>query len=91
MSPEIYYEHSFDGHAVDVWAAATVLLFMLTGRRFRGPPLIDRAFDQLQDEQLGVRLSDEAKDLLKRMFRLDPRNRLTLVEIRNHRWMMRDR
>mmetsp|Transcript_16768 Transcript_16768/g.34994 ORF Transcript_16768/g.34994 Transcript_16768/m.34994 type:complete len:200 (+) Transcript_16768:857-1456(+) len=91
MSPEIYNEHSFDGHAVDIWAAATVLLFMLTGRRFREPPRNDRAFDQLQDEQLGVRLSDEAKDLLKKMFRLDPRNRLTLGEIRNHGWMVHDR
>ena len=79
MAPEIYRRLPFDGHAIDVWAAGTVLLFMLTGRRLSNPPLIDRVFDGVE---LG--LSYEATDLLRRMFRLDPNDRLTLQQIQQH-------
>jgi len=79
MSPEIYKKQPFDGHAVDIWGASTVLLFMLTGKRLRDPPLFDRAFEKVE---LG--LSHEATDLLRKMFRLDPKDRLTLQQIQNH-------
>ena len=79
MSPEIYRRKAFDGHAIDLWAAGTVLLFMLTGKRLSNPPLIDRAFDGVD---LG--LSNEATDLLRKMFRLDPKDRLTLQQILVH-------
>jgi serine/threonine protein kinase len=79
MSPEIYRKLPFDGHAIDVWAAGTVLLFMLTGKRLSNPPLIDRAFEGVE---LG--LSHEATDLLRKMFRLEPKDRLTLEQIKMH-------
>jgi len=82
MSPELIRKLPFDGHAVDVWAAGTILLFMLTGKRLHNPPLIDRAFDSVD---LGV--SYEAMDLLRKMFRLDPNNRLSLEQIKNHNWV----
>jgi len=59
--------------------AGTILLFMLTGKRLDNPPLVDRAFDRAD---LG--LSYEAMDLLRKMFRLDPENRLTLEQIKDH-------
>jgi serine/threonine protein kinase len=79
MSPEVYRQLPFDGHAIDVWAAGTVLLFMLTGKRLSNPPLIDRAFEGVE---LG--LGHDASDLLRKMFRLDPENRLTLEQIQRH-------
>lgn len=79
MAPEIWQMSPFDGHSVDLWAAATILLFMLTGARLERVPDIDRFFDNYD---LG--LSDEVTDLLSRMFRLDPHDRLTLEEIRKH-------
>mmetsp|Transcript_25870 Transcript_25870/g.52611 ORF Transcript_25870/g.52611 Transcript_25870/m.52611 type:complete len:235 (+) Transcript_25870:918-1622(+) len=82
MSPEIFKQMPFDGHAVDVWSVATVLLFMLTGKRLASPPTIDRPFDQMD---LG--LSYDAMDLLRRMFRLDPKDRLSLEDIMNHGWV----
>ena len=79
MSPEIYRKLPFDGHAIDIWAAGTVLLFMLTGKRLSNPPLVDRAFDSFE---LG--LSHEATDLLRKMFRLEAKDRLTLNQITMH-------
>ncbi|KAL7532509.1 hypothetical protein ACHAXR_004675 [Thalassiosira sp. AJA248-18] len=79
ICPEIYMSRPLDGHAVDIWAAGTILLFMLTGKRLEKPPLVDRAFDSVD---LGI--SYEAMDLLRKMFRLDPNNRLSLGQIRDH-------
>ncbi len=56
---------------------------MLTGMRFELPPLIDGALDDV--ENLGI--SDEAMDLLRKMLRFNPNNRLTLGQISTHAWM----
>ena len=82
MAPELMLREPFDGQAVDVWAAGTILLFMLTGKRLDNPPLIDRAFDRVD---LGV--SADAMDLLRRMFRRNAADRLSLDEVRNHAWV----
>lgn len=79
MAPEIFRQLPFDGYASDIWGAGTVLLFMLTGKRMSNPPLFDRAFEGIE---LG--LSCEATDLLRKIFRLDPKDRLTLEQIQQH-------
>ncbi len=85
MPPEIYLGRAFDGHAVDIWSTGTVLLFMLTGRRLVVPPLRDGVFDNVEPTELG--LSDAAMDLLRRIFRLRPEDRLTLDEICAHQFL----
>lgn len=56
---------------------------MLTGMRFSLPPQSDGALDGV--DNLGI--SNEAMDLLRRILRFNPNNRLTLEEIRAHAWM----
>ncbi|KAL7491903.1 hypothetical protein ACHAWT_001263 [Skeletonema menzelii] len=85
MSPEIKAEQPFDGHAVDLYATGTVLLFMLTGKRLLGPITEDRMFDSVEPNQLGV--SVEAMDLLRQMFRMNPVDRLTLNQILAHQFL----
>ena len=53
---------------------------MLTGKRLQNPPLIDNAFDNVQLDYV----SRDAMDLLRKMFRLDPKNRLSLEQIKVH-------
>jgi serine/threonine protein kinase len=72
-----------------VYSAGTILLFMLTGRRFEilqwieHPSLLDRVLDF--HAYLGI--SYEAMDLLKHMLMLDPTHRYTLRQICAHPWM----
>jgi serine/threonine protein kinase len=96
MSPEIYKnKDAFDGYAVDVWAAGVILFLMLTGF----PPweracATDERFkymtagylvQMLSEWELGI--SSDAMDLLQRMMWLDPKDRLSLDQVRGHPWM----
>lgn len=97
MSPEIYKnQEPFDGYAVDMWAAGVILFLMLTGF----PPweracMTDERFkymtagylvQMLTEWNLG--LSSDAMDLLQRMLFLDPKDRLSLEQVRAHPWML---
>ena len=97
MSPEVYgNEEPFDGFAVDMWAAGVILFLMLTGfppweracrsdERFHymtGGYLVQ----MLTEWEIG--LSSDAMDLLQRMLFLDPKDRLSLEQVRAHPWMV---
>ena len=97
MSPEIYKNQKpFDGFAVDMWAAGVILFLMLTGF----PPWeracqTDERFKYMSAGYLvqmltewDVGLSSDAMDLLQRMLFLDPKDRLSLDQVRAHPWMM---
>lgn len=96
MSPEIYgNKEPFDGFTVDLWAAGVILFLMLTGF----PPWeracgTDERFkymtagylvQMLTEWDLG--LSQDSMDLLQRMLFLDPKDRLSLDQVRSHPWM----
>ena len=95
MSPEIRYSHPFDGHAVDLWAVGVILFMMLTGGQpWDRADLTDGEFRNISQGNLAehlinynLDLSDEAVDLMQRMFKLYPRERLSINQIRAHPWM----
>ena len=96
QSPEVFAnQDNFDGFAIDLWAAGVILYIMLTGF----PPYdqasrTDQRFDLIVAgrlmEQLrnwDIFLSDEAGDLLQKMLRLNPRDRLNLSQVMAHPWV----
>lgn len=97
MSPEIYNnKDDFDGFAVDMWAAGVILFLMLTGfppweracstdDRFRYMTA-GYLVQMLTEWDLG--LSSDGMDLLQRMLWLDPKDRLSLAQVRAHPWMV---
>lgn len=97
MSPEIYKsKEPFDGHAVDLWAAGVILFLMLTGFPpwERACPTDDR-FKYMSGGYLvqmltewRIPISPDAMDLLQRMLFVDPKDRLSLAQVRAHPWMM---
>ena len=96
MSPEIYKNKDpFDGYSVDLWAAGVILFLMITGFPpwERACPTDERfkymtagyLVQMLTEWDLG--LSQDAMDLLQRMMFLDPKDRLSLDQVRCHPWM----
>ena len=97
MSPEVLaQEKSFDGFAHDLWAAGVILYVLLVGHKpFHLAHKSDTQFLQLaENESLkesliywGINLSDDACDLLQKMLRRSPGQRLTLVQLMQHPWV----
>lgn len=86
VAPEIWQQAPFDGHAVDLWAAGTILLFLLTGMRLESPFHAERILHH-PDTHKELGISFEAMELLRAMLRLDPRQRLSFEQVQNHRWV----
>jgi serine/threonine protein kinase len=97
MSPEIYHSRKpFEGGAVDVWTAGTILFCMLSGNRsYQRPHESDTQYYWMVNglrrllSDWGIMLSEEALHLLENILQVDPRLRFTLDEIVNHPWMAR--
>lgn len=94
MSPEIYVnKEAFEGGAIDVWTAGTILFCMVTGNRsYQKPHSSDPQFYWMTRgltillRDWGVELSPEGVDLLQNMLQIDPRLRLTIDEVLAHPW-----
>eukprot|EP00521_Asterionellopsis_glacialis_P016723 CAMPEP_0195300208 /NCGR_PEP_ID=MMETSP0707-20130614/26956_1 /TAXON_ID=33640 /ORGANISM="Asterionellopsis glacialis, Strain CCMP134" /LENGTH=457 /DNA_ID=CAMNT_0040362837 /DNA_START=159 /DNA_END=1532 /DNA_ORIENTATION=+ len=94
MSPEIYKNQTaFDGEAVDVFTAGTILFCMLSGNKsYERPEITDSQFYWMTHglsqllESWGVDLSREALKLLEGMLHISPKLRLSLDEVIDHPW-----
>lgn len=95
MSPEIYRNRKpFDGQAIDVWSAGTVLWCMVTGNQSYSRPhgsdaqycLISRDLNRLLTIWR-IELSQECAHLIQGMLHRDPRLRLTIDEVLDHPWL----
>jgi len=99
ISPEVLQNgESFDGFAIDLWAGGVILFIMLVGLPpFEWATQDDPRFRMITGGGLMTMLqqwqrpiSEEAGDLLQRMLQEDPRDRLTLIEVMDHPWVVDD-
>ena len=85
----------FDGCAIDMWAVGVILFIMLTGEMpWQFPDATDLKFQKFTDGWIepylkgqGYPLSPNAYCLLQRMLWLNPRDRLSMAQVRAHPWM----
>jgi len=99
IAPEVLQSSEpFDGFGVDVWAAGIILFIMIVGLppfewahdedpRFK---MITRGNLRAMLRQWNRTISDDAAELLQNMLRKDPRDRLSLMEVMDHRWVVNE-
>jgi len=93
---ELYNATGYKGHPADIWSCAVVLFVMLTGR----PPFVRPLHRSLNKDLVRCKhfvrvmrgdgydgVPEEAKELLKKLFLLNPDERLTIDGIFAHPWM----
>jgi len=89
IAPEVLKGKGYEGFGIDIWSAGVVLYTMLYGAvPFKSSnakelhKLILQGRYVLKDD-----VSEDARDLIKRLLERNPRKRFAIPEILAHRWM----
>jgi len=89
IAPEILRDKGYEGFSVDIWSAGVALYAILYGTvPFKGSDMKALQKQILKGQYtLKDDISNEARDLLKKMLDIDPRKRITGQEILLHPWL----
>lgn len=88
-APEMIAGKKYNGLMADIWSSGVVLFTMICGylpfEDQDTPVLYQKILDGVYEEP--DHLSEEAKDLLRKVLNVDPNKRLGIEEIKAHKWM----
>ncbi|KVI01986.1 Protein kinase, ATP binding site-containing protein [Cynara cardunculus var. scolymus] len=98
IAPEVLLKKEYDGKIADVWSCGVTLYVMLVGAYpFEDPEepknfrkTIQRILNVQYSIPAYVHISTGCRHLISRIFVADPAKRITMDEIRNHEWFMRN-
>ena len=89
IAPEVFGNSGYKGFSCDVWSLGVTLYYMLKGEQ----PFKGKNLEELKKNIFGQKcnkiefISEEAGDLLDKMLKKNPEERITLDEIFNHKWI----
>ena len=84
FAPEVYQEKEYDGKKNDIWSCGVVLYNMLTNN-WPYDPKTYYSKKKLNFQWYSTYIKDEnALDLLNKIFKFDPKDRITIEEIKKH-------
>jgi len=91
-APELINGKIYNGASIDIWSCGVILFALLTGSLPFDEEHIPKLYQKIRDCQytMPLKLSESAKDLIKRMLQSDPMDRITISEIKNHTWFNND-
>jgi len=86
-APEVFERKMYDGHA-DMWSIGVIMYILLSGitpfeKCFDVP--VEGFDDFPEPEWHGV--SEFAKDLIRNLLQVDPKNRFNTTQVLNHTWL----
>lgn len=91
-APELLKANPYSGPEVDVWSLGVVIYVMATG----SVPFDDKSMPGLHDKikkghvTYPAHLSEECKELLSKIFVVDPKQRIIMTNIKHHPWILKD-
>lgn len=98
IAPEVLSRKEYDGKIADVWSCGVTLYVMLVGAYPFEDPEDPRNFRKTISRILSVqysipdyvRVSSDCRHLLSRIFVANPSKRITIPEIMNHPWFVKN-
>uniref|UniRef100_A0A3Q7FBQ4 non-specific serine/threonine protein kinase n=1 Tax=Solanum lycopersicum TaxID=4081 RepID=A0A3Q7FBQ4_SOLLC len=98
IAPEVLLRKEYDGKIADVWSCGVTLYVMLVGAYpFEDPDepkdfrkTINRILSVQYSVPENIQISEECRHLISRIFVGDPAQRITMPEIRNHVWFLKN-
>ncbi|KAI9719094.1 MAG: hypothetical protein M1812_003724 [Candelaria pacifica] len=91
-APEVISGKLYAGSEVDVWSCGVILYVLLVGRLPFDDEFIPSLFKKIAQGNFSVPnfLSSGAIDLIRRMLMVDPVRRISVQEIRQHPWFVKN-
>ena len=88
IPPEMIKEEGYNPDKSDIWSAGIILYLMLCGHLPFYEEDNQLMYDKILkgDYDIPKFLSDEAKDIIKKILEVDPKKRSNFEEIKNHPW-----
>ena len=87
-APEVILGNPYDGEKADVWSMGVVLYAMVVGKLpFRDTDVKSLLGDIATRLYYPSRLSEELKDFIKKMLVFDPKERMSVSEMKSHSWL----
>ncbi|CAM8914086.1 hypothetical protein QQ045_031775 [Rhodiola kirilowii] len=98
IAPEVLLKKEYDGKIADVWSCGVTLYVMLVGAYPFEDPDEPKNFRKTIHRILNVQysipdyvhVSPECCHLISRIFVADPAKRITMEEIQNHKWFLKN-
>ncbi|GAA0152777.1 non-receptor serine/threonine protein kinase [Lithospermum erythrorhizon] len=98
IAPEVFSKKQYDGKLADVWSCGVTLYVMLVGaypfEDHTDPKNIKKTIGRILSVHYSipdyVRISPECWQLLSRIFVATPEIRITISEIKNHPWYLKN-
>ncbi|XP_010432490.1 PREDICTED: serine/threonine-protein kinase SRK2E isoform X1 [Camelina sativa] len=100
IAPEVLLKKEYDGKVADVWSCGVTLYVMLVGaypfedpeepKNFRKTIHVRVFLHALIVETYYVHISPECRHLISRIFVADPAKRISIPEISNHEWFLKN-
>nr|XP_057938807.1 serine/threonine-protein kinase SIK1 [Doryrhamphus excisus]XP_057938808.1 serine/threonine-protein kinase SIK1 [Doryrhamphus excisus] len=91
-APEVFEGKEYEGPQLDIWSLGVVLYVLVCGSLpFDGPSL--PALKQRVTEgrfRIPFFMSQDCENLIRKMLVVDPVKRITVAQIKQHRWMLAD-
>ncbi|RXN17554.1 serine threonine- kinase SIK2-like protein [Labeo rohita] len=91
-APEVFEGQQYEGPQLDIWSMGVVLYVLVCGALpFDGPSLPVLRQRVLEGRfRIPYFMSEDCEHLIRKMLVLDPAKRLSLSQIKEHRWMMQE-
>ncbi|XP_069059047.1 serine/threonine-protein kinase SIK1 [Pleurodeles waltl] len=88
-APEVFEGKEYEGPHLDIWSLGVVLYVLVCGSfPFDGPNLPTLRQRVLEGRfRIPYFMSQDCESLIRRMLVVDPTKRLTISQIKQHRWM----
>lgn len=92
IAPEIIADEGYEGFFADLWSLGVVLYAMLCGTvPFKAPNMKElHVLIKKGDYKFPVEISEESKDLIRKLLVLNPPDRMSIPEILAHPWVKED-
>ncbi|XP_059814083.1 serine/threonine-protein kinase SIK2, partial [Hypanus sabinus] len=89
-APEVFEGQQYEGPLLDIWSLGVVLYVLVCGALpFDGPTLPLLRQRVLEGRfRIPYFMSEDCEHLIRRMLVLDPSKRLSIAQIKEHKWML---